>query len=149
MCQLSRKRLVGERCLSKGHAISVFANTCPLQTAKHFFLKLFTDAMSNSLQASIDSIMKNWPDKCHVWGTPTRSHLTSNSQQLKHVFLSLFKGIFNIYTCLTAEQLCYIYARSVVVYPQCTTPISLTIHDRIQICFVRRTHQTYVIHILK
>ncbi len=32
----------------------------------------------NSLQTSCNSLMKDWADKYHVWGTPTRSPLRSN-----------------------------------------------------------------------
>ncbi len=46
----------------------------------HFFFHSFIATTSYSLQASFNSVMKDWADKNHVWGTPTRSPLRSNSR---------------------------------------------------------------------
>ncbi len=45
-----------------------------------FFFHSFIATMSYSLQTSFSSLMKDWADKCHVWGTPTRSPSRSNSR---------------------------------------------------------------------
>ncbi len=45
-----------------------------------FFFHSFIATMSYSLQASFNSVMKDWADKYHVWGTPTRSPSRSNSR---------------------------------------------------------------------
>ncbi len=44
---------------------SVFANSCPLQIGT-FLFQLFIGKLSNSLQKSLSSVMKNWSDKYHV-----------------------------------------------------------------------------------
>ncbi len=46
----------------------------------HFFYHSFISIMSYSLQTSFNSVMKDWADKCHVRGTPTRSPSRSNSR---------------------------------------------------------------------
>ncbi len=46
----------------------------------HFFFLAFIATMSFSLQTSFNSVMKDWADKYHVWGTPTRSPSRSNSR---------------------------------------------------------------------
>ncbi len=46
----------------------------------HFFFHSFIAAMSYSLQTSSNSLMKDWADKYHLWGTPTRSPSRSNSR---------------------------------------------------------------------
>ncbi len=46
----------------------------------HFFFHSFIATMSYSLQTSFSSVMKDWADKYHVWGTPTRSPSRSNSR---------------------------------------------------------------------
>ncbi len=46
----------------------------------HFFFHSFKATMSYSLQTSFNSVMKDWADKYHVWGTPTRSPSRSNSR---------------------------------------------------------------------
>ncbi len=46
----------------------------------HFFFHSFIATMSYSLQTSFNSLMKDWADKYHVWGTPTRSPSRSNSR---------------------------------------------------------------------
>ncbi len=46
----------------------------------HFFFDSFIAIMSYYLQTSLNSLMKDWADKYHVWGTPTRSPSRSNSQ---------------------------------------------------------------------
>ncbi len=38
-----------------------------------FFFYSFIATMSYSLQTSFNSVMKDWADKYHEWGTPTRS----------------------------------------------------------------------------
>ncbi len=47
---------------------SAFGNSCPLQTDTY------------PLETSFNSVMKDWADKYHVWGTPTRSPSRSNSR---------------------------------------------------------------------
>ncbi len=39
----------------------------------HFFFHSFIATMSHSLQTRFNGVMKDWADKYHVWGTPTRS----------------------------------------------------------------------------
>ncbi len=39
----------------------------------HFFFHSFIATMSYSPQISFNGVMKDWADKNHVWGTPTRS----------------------------------------------------------------------------
>ncbi len=46
----------------------------------HFFFHSFIATISYSLQTSFNSLMKDWADKYHVWGTPTRSPSRSNSR---------------------------------------------------------------------
>ncbi len=46
----------------------------------HFVFHSFIAKMSYSLQTSFNSLMKDWGDKYHVWGTPTRSPSRSNSR---------------------------------------------------------------------
>ncbi len=46
----------------------------------HFFFPSFIAKISYSLQTSFNSLMKDWADKYHVWGTPTRSPSRSNSR---------------------------------------------------------------------
>ncbi len=46
----------------------------------HFFFHSFIATMSNTLQTSFNSLIKDWADKYHVWGTPTRSLSRSNSR---------------------------------------------------------------------
>ncbi len=46
----------------------------------HFFFPSFIATMAYSLQTSFDSVMKDWADKFHLWGTPTRSPSRSNSR---------------------------------------------------------------------
>ncbi len=46
----------------------------------HFFFHSFIATMSYSLQTSFNSVRKDWADKYHVWGTPTRSPSRSNSR---------------------------------------------------------------------
>ncbi len=38
---------------------------------KHFVFHSFIADMSYSLQTSFNSVMKDWADKYHAWGTPT------------------------------------------------------------------------------
>ncbi len=45
-----------------------------------FFFQLFIPTKSDSLQTNISSAMKDWADKYHVWGTPSRSPSRSNSR---------------------------------------------------------------------
>ncbi len=45
----------------------------------HFVLQSFIATVSQSIQTSFKSVMKDLPDKYHVRGTPTRSSLMSNS----------------------------------------------------------------------
>ncbi len=46
----------------------------------HFFFHSFIATISYSPQTSFNSGMKDWVDKYHVWGTPTRSYFRPNSQ---------------------------------------------------------------------
>ncbi len=46
----------------------------------HFFFHSFIATMSYSLQTTFNSVMKDWADKYHVWGTPTRSPSKSSSR---------------------------------------------------------------------
>ncbi len=46
----------------------------------HFFFHSFIATMSYSLQTSFNGLMKDWADKYHVWGTPTRWPSRSNSR---------------------------------------------------------------------
>ncbi len=46
----------------------------------HFCFHSFIATMSYSLQTSFSYVMKDWADKYHVWGTPTRSPSRSNSR---------------------------------------------------------------------
>ncbi len=46
----------------------------------HFFFHSFIATMSYSPQISFNSVTKDWADKYHVWGTPTRSPSRSNSR---------------------------------------------------------------------
>ncbi len=46
----------------------------------HLFFHPFITTMSYPLQTSFNSVMKDWADKYHVWGTPTRSPSRSNSR---------------------------------------------------------------------
>ncbi len=45
----------------------------------HFIFHSFIATMSYSLQTTFNSFTKDWADKCHVCGTPTRSSSRSNS----------------------------------------------------------------------
>ncbi len=66
--------------------------------------------MSYSLQTSFYSVMKDWPDKYHVWGTP-RGHLQGQTQG--HMsYHTLFEGIYfalsrstHIWNAYVAENL--------------------------------------------
>ncbi len=60
--------------------ITVRLLTHVLWKPTHFFFHSFIATMSYSLQTSFNSVMKDWADKCHVWGTPTRSPSRSNSR---------------------------------------------------------------------
>ncbi len=46
----------------------------------HFFFHSCIATMSYPPQTSFSSLMKDWADKYHVWGTPTRSPSRSNSR---------------------------------------------------------------------
>ncbi len=46
----------------------------------HFFFHSFIAIMHYCLQTSFNSVMKDWADKYHVWGTPMRSPSRSNSR---------------------------------------------------------------------
>ncbi len=46
----------------------------------HFFFHSFIATISYSLKTSSYSVMKDWADEYHVWGTPTRSPSRSNSR---------------------------------------------------------------------
>ncbi len=48
----------------------------------HFFFNSFIATMPYSLQTSFNSGMKDWTDKFHALGTPTRSSSRSNALEL-------------------------------------------------------------------
>ncbi len=50
----------------------------------HFFLHSFLATMSYSLQTCFSSVMKDWADKYHAKGTPTRSSSRSNLLKIKN-----------------------------------------------------------------
>ncbi len=52
----------------------------------HFFFHSFIATMSYSLQTSFTSVMKDWADIYHEWGTPTRSPSRSNAIIQTRVF---------------------------------------------------------------
>ncbi len=54
----------------------------------HFFFHSFIATISYSPQISFSSVMKDWADKYHVRGTPTRSPSRLNSQLFEHAFFS-------------------------------------------------------------
>ncbi len=62
------------------YEITVRLLTHVLCKPTHFFFHPFIVTMSYSLQTSSNSLMKDWADKYHVWGTPTRSPSRSNSR---------------------------------------------------------------------
>ncbi len=66
------------------HFIAVRLRTHVLCNPTHFLFQLFIATMSNSRQTSFNRVIKDWPDKCHVWGIPTRSPSRSNSRSLKY-----------------------------------------------------------------
>ncbi len=59
-----------------------------------FFFHSFIATMSYCLQTSFNSVMKDWADKYHVSGTPTRSPSRPRSQHLLrfHEFLRIFRS---------------------------------------------------------
>ncbi len=63
------------QCLNE---YSAFVNSCPLQTDTFLFSLIHTHHVL--LSSFFSSVMKDWADKYHVWGTPTRSPPRSNSQ---------------------------------------------------------------------
>ncbi len=65
----------------------------------HFFFHSFIANMSFSLQTSFNSVMKDWTDKYHVWGTPTRDNSNTHFFILKR----------NIYMCFYIISVVYIY----------------------------------------
>ncbi len=60
---------------------SPFANSCPLQTDTFLYPLIHSHNVILSSN-KFNSLMKDWADKCHVWGTPTRSPSRSNSCEL-------------------------------------------------------------------
>ncbi len=65
---------------SNRHAYTVRLLTHVLCKPTHFVFPSLIAAMSYSLQTSLNSVMKDWADKWHVWGTPTRSPSRSISR---------------------------------------------------------------------
>ncbi len=73
----------------------------------HFCFHSFKATMSYSLQARFNLVIKDWPYKHHIWGTPTRSASRPNSRQFKHAFLHTKKEhvclcyyiIYAVYLC--------------------------------------------------
>ncbi len=67
-------------CVNKGLTYLLTARLLTHVPCKptHFFFHSFIATISYSLQTSFSSVMKDWADKYHVWGTPTRSPSRSN-----------------------------------------------------------------------
>ncbi len=65
---------------SMGHKHTVRLLTHVLCKPTHFFFHSFIATMSYSPQISFNSVMKDWADKYHAWGTPTRSPSRPNSR---------------------------------------------------------------------
>ncbi len=55
----------------------------------HFFFHSFIATMSYCLQTSFNSVMKDWADKYHVWGTSTRSPSRSKARLKVPVFTNI------------------------------------------------------------
>ncbi len=72
----------------------------------HFVFHSFIAYMSYSLQTSFKSVMKDWADKHHVKGTPTRSPSRSNSRHFKHAFFHTKKE--HMYMCSYIISVIYI-----------------------------------------
>ncbi len=68
----------------------------------HFFFHSFKATMSFSLQTNFNSVMKDWTDKFHALGTPTRL----NSRKFKHAFFHTKKE--HIYMCSYIISFVYI-----------------------------------------
>ncbi len=63
----------------------------------HFFFHSFIATISYSLQISFNSVMKDWADKYHVWGTP-RGHLQGQTRDSSSTRIFTLKR--NKYTCV-------------------------------------------------
>ncbi len=79
----------------------------------HFFFLSFIATMSYSLQTSFSSVMKNWADKYHVWGTP-RGHLQGQTRENSNMRFFTLKS--NTYTCVLIYYPSYIYVVSYLVW---------------------------------
>ncbi len=66
------------------HPVRLLTNV--LWKPTRFFYQLFIATLSNSLQTSFNSVLKDWPDKYHVCVTSTRI--------VKTHFFSLLKGTY-------------------------------------------------------
>ncbi len=66
--------------IAAGFGLTVRFLTHVLCKPTHFFFHSFIATMSYSHQTSFNSLMKDWADTYHVWGTPTRSPLRSNAR---------------------------------------------------------------------
>ncbi len=79
----------------------------------HLFFHLLIDTMSFTLQTRFSSVMKDWADKYHIWGTPTRSPFRSNSRSFKHASFHTKK---NTYTCVPIWYLSFIRVVSCLLW---------------------------------
>ncbi len=86
--ELVRDKTFGEVCRNGTlclHPLKYFLCTVRLLThvlckTTHFFFHSFIATMSNSPQISFNSVIKDWADKYHVRGIPTRAPSRSNSR---------------------------------------------------------------------
>ncbi len=78
----------------------------------HFFFHSFIATMSYSPQTTFNNVMKDWVDKYHVWGTPTRSPSRSNSRLFKHAFFHAKKDYIDMCSCIiSVAYICHIISR--------------------------------------
>ncbi len=85
------------------HAVSVLTHVPRKPT--HSFFQRFMATMSNFLQTSFNRVMKDWHDKYHVWGTPSRLPSRLISRYLKLAFFHCSR-----------EHICMCYYRTSGVY---------------------------------
>ncbi len=76
---------------------------------KHFFLQLFIATISNYLQTSFNSVMNDWPDKYHVWGTPARSSQGQTRDHLNTRFQYSREQLYMCYYRRSVEYICMPY----------------------------------------
>ncbi len=93
--------------------ITVHLLTHVLGKPTHFFFYSFIFIMSYSLQTSFGSFMKDWPDKYHVWGTPTRQPSKSNNSNMcfftlkRNTYTWFLKKISVVYIYMSYHTLFY------------------------------------------